>query len=64
MPKLSPVSHNEFIGRLRLFGFHGPYAGGKHLFMVKDDLRLTIPNPHRKEIEVSLLIRYGVPVIP
>ena len=57
MSKLSPVSHSEFIRRLRLFGFHGPYAGGKHLFMVKGDVKLTVPNPHREEIGVSLLMR-------
>ena len=29
----------------------------KHLYMIKGDLRLTVPNPHRKEIGVDLLIR-------
>jgi predicted RNase H-like HicB family nuclease len=45
------------IGGLRRFGFDGPYRGGKHLYMVKGDLVLTIPNPHRKEISVDLLRR-------
>ncbi len=43
MPKLSPLSYNELINKLRKFGFEGPYAGGKHLYMVKEDLRLTVP---------------------
>jgi predicted RNA binding protein YcfA (HicA-like mRNA interferase family) len=57
MTRLSPVSHAELTRRLREFGFDGPYSGGKHLFMVKGDLRLTIPNPHRKEIGAGLLSR-------
>ena len=57
MFKLSPVSFNEFIRKLRKFGFEGPYGGGKHLYMIKGDLRLTVPNPHRKEIGVDLLMR-------
>ncbi|MCD6570708.1 MAG: type II toxin-antitoxin system HicA family toxin [Deltaproteobacteria bacterium] len=57
MPGLSPVSFNELVKRLREFGFEGPYGGGKHLYMTKEDLRLTVPNPHRKEIGVDLLMR-------
>ena len=38
-----------------MFGFDGPYSGGKHLYMLKGKLRLTIPNPHRREISVGLL---------
>lgn len=54
MPGLRPVKHKELVSRLRKFGFEGPYSGGKHLYMIKDELRLTIPNPHRKEIGVAL----------
>ena len=57
MVALSPVSHREFVKRLRKFGFAGPFAGGKHLFMVKGERRLAIPNPHRQEIGVALLSR-------
>jgi len=57
MPKLSPVSFNELVRKLKKFEFEGPYGGGKHLYMIKGDLRLTVPNPHRKEIGVDLLIR-------
>ena len=32
-------------------------AGGKHQFMVRDDLRLVIPNPHSGEIGRDLLAR-------
>ena len=57
MAALSPVSHRELVKRLRKFGFAGPFAGGKHLFMVKGERRLAIPNPHRQEIGVALLSR-------
>ena len=35
----------------------GPFAGGKHLFMVKDERRLAIPNPHKGEVGPALLSR-------
>jgi predicted RNA binding protein YcfA (HicA-like mRNA interferase family) len=55
--KLSPVSWIDFVKRLRKLGFVGPYQGGKHPYMLRDNLVLTIPNPHRKEIDVDLLTR-------
>ena len=57
MASLSPVSHRELVRRLRKVGFAGPFAGGKHLFMVRDGVRLAIPNPHRAEIGPALLSR-------
>ncbi|NMX21910.1 type II toxin-antitoxin system HicA family toxin [ANME-1 cluster archaeon GoMg4] len=55
--KLSPVSWIELVKRLRKLGFDGPYQGGKHPYMIKNNLVLTIPNPHRKKISVDLLSR-------
>ena len=57
MSKLSPVSWRELVKRLRRLGFEGPYQGSTHPYMVKGDLVLTIPNPHRKEIGADLLAR-------
>jgi len=57
LSKLRPVSHNELIRRLRAFGFEGPLSGGKHLYMLRGNLRLTIPNPHKQKVGVDLLIR-------
>jgi len=57
MDKLVPVSWREFARRLHKLGFEGPYVGGRHPYMVRGDLVLTIPNPHRKKIEVNLLSR-------
>lgn len=57
MASLSPVSHRELVRRLRRIGFAGPFAGGKHLYMVKDERRLAIPNPHKGEVGPALLSR-------
>lgn len=57
MSKLKPIKRSELLRRLKKFGFHGPYVGGKHLYMLKNDIRLTIPNPHKHEISVDLLSR-------
>ncbi len=57
MSKLTPVTWQELVHRLRKLGFEGPYQGGKHPYMVRGNLVLTIPNPHRKEISVDLLVR-------
>ena len=57
MSKLGPVSHRELVKGLKTFGFEGPYSGGKHLFMIKGALRLTLPNPHKQTISADLLMR-------
>ena len=53
-----PISRDELIRRLRRLGFVGPEPGGKHSFMLKGSLRLTLPNPHgTREIDDALLTR-------
>ena len=63
MPSLRPISRRELLRRLRALGFDGPYQEGKHPFMIRGELRLTIPNPHGEDIRVDLLnkiLRVGV----
>ncbi len=55
MPPWGPVSRRQLVAALRDLGFEGPYSGGKHQFMVRQDLVLTVPNPHHGEIGVGLL---------
>jgi predicted RNA binding protein YcfA (HicA-like mRNA interferase family) len=57
LSKLAPVDWRTFVKRLQELGFEGPYSGGKHPFMQKGDLVLTIPNPHKGTIGVDLLTR-------
>jgi predicted RNA binding protein YcfA (HicA-like mRNA interferase family) len=57
MPRLTPVFWKELVHGLQRFGYEGPFSGGKHLYMIRDSLRLTIPNPHKSIISVDLLTR-------
>jgi predicted RNA binding protein YcfA (HicA-like mRNA interferase family) len=57
MPALGTISRHDLIQALRRAGFGGPYTGGKHAFMVKGSLTLTVPNPHQGEIGRDLLAR-------
>ncbi|RPJ49960.1 MAG: type II toxin-antitoxin system HicA family toxin [Acidobacteria bacterium] len=45
MPRLAPVS------------WHGPLVGGKHPYMLRGDVVVTLPNPHERDISVDLLRR-------
>ena len=57
MPAFGPIKRSELIKCLKLLGFEGPYSGGKHQFMFKGSLRLTIPNPHQGDISKGLLTK-------
>jgi hypothetical protein len=55
MTRLTPVSWNTLVQKLRNMAFEGPYRGRKHYFMIKGDFRLTIPNPHAQDMGLPLL---------
>jgi predicted RNA binding protein YcfA (HicA-like mRNA interferase family) len=57
MPPFAPVKRRDLIQALQRAGFAGPFTGGKHEFMVKGELRLVLPNPHRGDIGKELLLR-------
>lgn len=57
MPRLTPVSRQQLVQRLKKLGFADPYAGSWHDFMLRRDIRLILPNPHRGAISVDLLSR-------
>jgi len=57
MPRLGPISRRDLIRALRRAGFDGPYTGGRHAFMVRGQVTLTIPNPHQGDIGRELLSR-------
>lgn len=57
MPPFAPVTRRELIGYLKRLGFEGPYSGGKHQMMLKGELTLRLPNPHRSAIGREYLAR-------
>ena len=57
MPSLGPIKRKDLIRYLKQFGFEGPYSGGRHQFMIKEDVTLRIPNPHPGDISRDLLVR-------
>ena len=65
MVEIGPTTWISLIKRLRQLGLEGPFQGGKHPYMVKSALVLTIPNQHHKEISIDLLSRIlNKPVYP
>lgn len=57
MPKFGPVSRRDLIRAFTQLGFDGPYSGGKHQFMIRDDRTVRVPNPHQGDISRELLGR-------
>jgi predicted RNA binding protein YcfA (HicA-like mRNA interferase family) len=57
MPPFGPISRGNLVRALRKAGFEGPFEGGKHAFMVRGNLTLSIPNPHRGDIGRDVLSR-------
>ncbi len=57
MPRLGPIKRDDLIRYLKELGFAGPYSGARHQFMIKNGLRLRIPNPHHGDIGRELLSR-------
>ncbi len=57
MAKLKPVSRRELVSKLKALGFSGPFSGGKHEWMRRGTLRVTIPNPHGGSIDPGLVRR-------
>jgi len=57
MPAFAPIKRKDFIKVLKRAGFEGPFAGGKHEFLIMGEVRLILPNPHQSEISKDLLTR-------
>lgn len=57
MPKFGPVKRKDLIHYLKQLGFSGPYAGGKHQFVLKKNISLRLPNPHQNDIGKELLTK-------
>lgn len=57
MPPFGSIKRRDLIRALRQLGFDGPFPGGNHQYMSKEQLKVTIPNPHRGDISKGLLAR-------
>lgn len=57
MPPVGPVKRRDLLAGLRSLGYHGPFAGKRHLFMHRADRTVRLPNPHLREISRGLLVR-------
>lgn len=42
------ITRKELIRKFHRLGFTGPQAGKRHQFMQRGQLKVRIPNPHRK----------------
>jgi predicted RNA binding protein YcfA (HicA-like mRNA interferase family) len=56
---LYACSRREFVRKLRMLGYSGPFAGGNHQFMTKlGALSVRVPNPHSgRDIGIALIRR-------
>lgn len=57
MPNIAPIKRKDLIKYFRQLGFDGPFSGGKHQIMQKGSSTVTIPNPHKGDINKGFLIR-------
>ncbi|TAN58297.1 type II toxin-antitoxin system HicA family toxin [Patescibacteria group bacterium] len=51
----SNISLRKLIQKFHKLGFDGPYSGGRHLFMIKKELKVRIPNPHKGDVSKYLV---------
>jgi predicted RNA binding protein YcfA (HicA-like mRNA interferase family) len=57
MPRFGPIKPRELVACLRRLGYIGPFSGGRHEFMLRGSLSVTIPNPHGRDIGPNLLAK-------
>jgi predicted RNA binding protein YcfA (HicA-like mRNA interferase family) len=55
MPAIKPTKRSDLVHFLKKAGYTGPFAGGKHEFMLRGDHSITVPNPHQSEIGKEFL---------
>ena len=58
MSRWIPCKRREFVRRLRLLGFDGPFSGTRHQFLIFGDNRLTIPSNDEYSVpQLRLMLR-------
>jgi len=62
VPPFGPISRRDFVRALKALGFDGPFSGGKHQFMVRDETTLRIPPMFIASVAVALVVGCQAPV--
>ena len=57
MPPFGPIKRRDLIRALRAAGYSGPFTKRRHEFMLRGQISLPIPNPHRADIDKTLLAK-------
>ncbi len=58
MSRWTPCKRREFIRRLRVLGFEGPFSGTRHQFLTYQQHRLTIPSNEEYSVpQLRMLLR-------
>lgn len=53
MPHFGPIKRRELAACFRWLGFSGPFAGGRHEFMMRGLTSVTLPNPHGSDMGIN-----------
>jgi predicted RNA binding protein YcfA (HicA-like mRNA interferase family) len=61
MPTFGLIKRPDLIRYLRELGFERPFSGSRHQYMVKDDIAVRIPNPHKRDISKGLVAEILLP---
>ena len=51
MSRWLPCKRTVFIRRLGKLGFHGPYSGARHQFMIYEQHRISVPSNAEYSVE-------------
>ena len=57
MPPFGPIKRSDLVRYLRRLDFAGPYSGGRHELMIRGDITIHLPNPHKSDVGQELLAR-------
>jgi hypothetical protein len=54
----TPCKRREFIRRLRVLGFDGPFSGTRHQFLIQGEYRLTVPSNEEYSVpQLRMMLR-------
>lgn len=64
MSRWTPCKRREFIRRLRVLGFDGPFSGARHQFLTYKENRLTIPTNDEYSVpQLRMILRESVIIL-